>query len=72
MVSAAQAVAAQCFDLGGLSMTPGEKAYLEDVRRQPVYPFNGKPRALWSQLGDDIRANWERYPTPRKWGKAEA
>lgn len=53
-------------------MTPGEKAYLEDCRRQPVYPFNGKPRALWSQLGDDIRANWERYPTPRKWGKAEA
>ena len=53
-------------------MTPGEKAYLEDVRRQPVYPFNGKPRALWSQLGDDIRANWEKYPTPRAWGKTDA
>ena len=53
-------------------ITPGEAAYLEDVRRQPVYPFNGKPRTPWSQLGDEIRANWERYPTPRKWGKAEA
>lgn len=48
-------------------MTPGEAAYLEDVRRQPVYPFNGKPRTPWAQLGDEIRANWERYPTPREW-----
>ena len=53
-------------------MTPGEIAYREDVRRQPVYPFNGRPRATWDELGDDIRANWEKYPTPRAWGKADA
>lgn len=52
-------------------MTPGEIAYREDVRRQPVYPFNGRPRATWDELGDDIRANWEKNPTPRAWGKAD-
>ena len=52
-------------------MTPGEAAYREDVRRQPVYPFNGRPRATWAELGDDIRANWEKNPTPREWGKAD-
>lgn len=49
-------------------MTAGEEAYWEDVRRQPVYPWSGHPRRDWAHLGDDVRANWERNPTPRDWG----
>lgn len=50
-------------------MTPGEIAYREDVRRQPTYPWSNEPRRSWEQLGDDVRANWEKNPTPRAWGK---
>lgn len=53
-------------------MTQGEIAYREDVRRQPTYPFNGRPRATWDELEPEIKANWEKYPTPRAWGKTDA
>ena len=46
--------------------TPGELAYIEDVRRRPTYD-GGEPRAAWSQLDAVIRQSWERNPTPRDW-----
>lgn len=56
---------------GGGVMTQGEIAYREDVRRMGVYP-DGSPRRSWDQLGADIRANWEKHPTPRVWGRNDA
>lgn len=53
-------------------MTPGEIAYREDVRRQPTYPWSNEPRRSWEQLEDDVRANWEKNPTPRAWGRTDA
>jgi hypothetical protein len=47
-------------------MTPGQRAYEEDVRRQPTY-HDGTPRPPFSALGDAVRNNWERHPTPREW-----
>lgn len=45
-------------------MTPGEAAYIEDVRRCPNY-HDGQPRKAWSQLAPLARASWEKNPTPR-------
>ena len=52
-------------------MTPGEIAYREDCRRQPVYPWD-EPRRSWDDLEPEIKANWEKYPTPRAWGNDDA
>lgn len=49
-------------------MTQGEAAYREDVRRQPTYPWSNEPRRSWDALEPEIKANWEKYPTPRDWG----
>lgn len=53
-------------------MTQGEIAYREDVRRQPTYPWSNEPRRSWDALEPEIKANWEKYPTPRAWGKTDA
>ena len=53
-------------------MTPGEIAYREDVRRQPTYPWSDEPRRTWDALEPEIKANWEKNPTPRAWGKTDA
>ena len=56
---------------GGGVMTTGEAAYREDVRRQPTYPWSDEPRRSWEALEPEIKANWEKNPTPRVWGKAK-
>lgn len=53
-------------------MTQGEIAYREDVRRQPTYPWSNEPRRSWDALEPEIKANWEKYPTPRAWGQNDA
>lgn len=45
-------------------MTAGQRAYEEDVRREPNYP-NGSPRVPWMQLEPLAQWSWERDPTPR-------
>lgn len=47
--------------------TPGELAYNEDLRRQPIYPHNGGRRPTWAQLDAWVKQSWERNPTPREW-----
>lgn len=52
-------------------MTPGQKAYEEDLIRQPFYlpRIDGTrlPRLPWDQLGAMERWSWEKNPTPRSW-----
>lgn len=48
-------------------MTPGERAYAEDCKRQPCYLGSHKLRRPWSDLADYEKATWERNPTPRDW-----
>lgn len=48
-------------------ITPGEWAYHEDLRRQPIYPHTGESRPTWAQLDAWVKQSWERNPTPRKW-----
>jgi len=48
------------------NQTPGEIAYIEDVRRRPTYD-TGAPRAAWATLDAVVRQSWERDPTPRDW-----
>lgn len=45
-------------------MTAGQRAYEEDVRRQPNYP-DGSARVPWDRLSPISRESWERNPTPR-------
>ena len=52
-------------------MTPGQKAYEEDVRRCPTY-HDGKPRKTWARLCPLARDSWEKNPTPRTFKKPEA
>ena len=49
------------------TITPGEIAYIEDVRRQPIYLHTGEPRLTWAQLDAWVKQSWERQPTPREW-----
>jgi hypothetical protein len=51
------------------TITPGEAAYIEDVRRRPTY-HTGERRRSWAQLDAHIKASWERDPTPREWKQA--
>lgn len=51
------------------TITPGEAAYIEDVRRRPTY-HTGEPRLTWAQLDNHAKASWERDPTPREWKQA--
>jgi hypothetical protein len=46
------------------TITPGEAAYIEDVRRRPTY-HTGEPRLTWAQLDAWVKQSWERNPTPR-------
>jgi hypothetical protein len=48
------------------TITPGEAAYIEDVRRRPNY-HTGEPRLTWAQLDAWVKQSWERNPTPREW-----
>lgn len=57
---------------GSTGKTPGQLAYEEDVRDQPLH-HDGAPRPSWGQLaaiyGRDaqlIYETWERNPTARK------
>jgi hypothetical protein len=50
--------------------TPGELAYNEDLRRQPIYLHTGEPRPTWAQLDAWVKQSWERNPTPREWKQA--
>ena len=45
-------------------MTLGQKAYEEDIRREPYYSF-GAPRARWEELSKIVQNTWHRNPTPR-------
>ena len=49
------------------TITPGEAAYIEDLRRQPIYPHTGERRPAWAQLDAWVKQSWERNPTPREW-----
>jgi hypothetical protein len=51
------------------TITPGEAAYIEDVRRRPNY-HTGEPRLTWAQLDAWVKQSWERNPTPREWKQA--
>jgi hypothetical protein len=51
------------------TVTPGEAAYNEDVRRRPTYD-KGAPRPTWAQLDAWVKQSWERDPTPREWTQA--
>ena len=51
------------------TVTPGEIAYNEDVRRRPTY-HTGEPRLTWAQLDAWVKQSWERNPTPREWKQA--
>ena len=51
------------------NQTPGEIAYIEDVRRRPTYD-KGAPRPTWAQLDTHAKWSWEREPTPRGWDVA--
>lgn len=51
-------------------MTPGQKAYEEDCRRQPRYE-DGTLRKSWSELGEVERWSWNRNPTPRTHSEPE-
>lgn len=53
-----------------MKVTPGEIAYLEDVKRRPFY-HTGKPRRAWRELDDWARSSWEHNPTPRDWDGGE-
>lgn len=55
---------------GIMKVTPGEIAYLEDVKRRPFY-HTGKPRRAWRELDDWARSSWEHNPTPRDWDGGE-
>ena len=52
-------------------MTPGQKAYEEDVQRKPFYHprVNGAvlPRVPWGELSAIAKWSWEKNPTPREW-----
>ena len=53
------------------SMSPGQIAYEEDVRRKPHYHPREDgtvvPRLPWAQLGAMEKWSWEKNPTPRSW-----
>jgi hypothetical protein len=51
------------------NQTPGELAYIEDVRRRPTYD-KGAPRPTWTALDAVTQWSWEREPTPRGWDVA--
>lgn len=51
------------------TVTPGELAYNEDLRRQPLY-HTGEPRLTWAQLDAWAKQSWERNPTPRDYPRA--
>ncbi len=53
-------------------MMSGQEAYEEDVKRQPIYPWNGEPRRVWRDLSPAVRNTWEQNPTPRDYPNAEA
>lgn len=44
--------------------TPGQTAYEEDLRRQPLYHDGGR-RPSWAELDPWARPSWEKNPTPR-------
>ena len=45
-------------------MTPGQRAYEQDVAARPFYE-DGTRRKTWAQLGEVEHLSWERSPTPR-------
>lgn len=51
------------------ALTPGEAAYNEDLRRQPLY-HTGEPRLTWAQLDAWAKQSWECNPTPRDYPRA--
>jgi hypothetical protein len=44
-------------------MSPGQRAYEEDVRARPVY-HDGTARRTWAQLSDLARWSWNKNPYP--------
>jgi len=48
------------------TMTPGEFAYTEDVRRRPKY-HTGQLRPSWKELDFHVKISWEKNPKPRDW-----
>lgn len=45
-------------------MTPGHKAYADDVRKAPLY-HDGSPRPSWLHLSAEVRQSWENHPYQR-------